>query len=252
MSNVMSTDEGGIHQDFVQEATSIKQLSGSLELSLTVPNTPVTISVGTEMCRCLTKTQKAIGERTFNKTLSFKAVVANDGSEQHLTEHVLEFAKQQNKAVRAKTLTSLDSSFIHQAFKGFIEHYRITHYVSSVTLGASRFMVQTESEYNKAINLKGGSGFDSVTEASASFTYQTKRKNKRKKVQHIGELEEDGTVSREAVVEVKLDSILSLVTTEKLIEPLKNALREYTREQQERKGTTLHIPQFLISISYQM
>ena len=238
-SNMISTDEGGMQQHFVQEVTSIKQQSINLDVSVVVPNTPVNIAVGAELCRSLTKTQKAIGERVLNKTLAFKAVVANDESEVYLAKHVLEFAKQQNKAESVKTLAGMDSSSIQQAFKDFIEHYRITHYVSSVTLGASRFTVQTETEYHKTITPKGGGGFDSVAQASASFTYETKSKKLTQNVQCIGRLEEDGTVSKEAVVEVKLESILSLVTTEKIIEPLKNALREYTREQHERKGTTL-------------
>ena len=238
-SNLICTDEGGMQHEFAEEVTSIKDQSVKMDGSITVPNSPVSIAVGADLCRSLTTTKKAVGERVLNKTVAFKPVITNDDSEEHLLRYVFEFTKQQKEPgeTYAKTLADMDRSLVQQAFRQFVEHYRITHYVSSIILGASRFTVQTESDYYKKMSSKGGIGYEPVGKVSASVSHQSTHKNISKSTKCIGRLAEDGTVLKEAVVDVRLESIFNLVRTENLKEPLAKALRKYMKEQREKKGT---------------
>ncbi len=69
---LISTNEGGMVHHFVQEVTSIKELKANLDTSISVPNSPVTVGVGIDHVRSLTKTRKAIGQRVLNRTVAFK------------------------------------------------------------------------------------------------------------------------------------------------------------------------------------
>ena len=230
---LISTNEGGMVHHFVQEVTSIKELKAMLDTSISVPNSPVTVGVGIDHVRSLTKTRKAIGQRVLNRTVAFKA------GYQNIAENLLFKYMLQNKDVEEKdseTYLKLpeqdakgESSKLkaESYFKAFVTRYRITHYVSSITLGASSFTVQSESEYHKEAGIDGDIGLQQVAQIKASASYVSKLVKKSKNVHAIGKFGQNKTtVEKEAVVDVKMEPISSLFQSDELRFCMQNVLDE--------------------------
>ena len=227
-SNVICTDEGGTLTSYVNEVTSTRELQGKLDLSVTLPNTPVTVDVGIDMSRSLTRTQVTIGKRIHTKTIAFKANLDKDtDSEDKLDKYILE-----GDANIAELSSDQRLSLCYK----FVKHYHATHYVSSITLGASRFIMTSESDYIEKVSAKGKAGYQSIAQAGASASFVNKLLKKHEEKHCVGKMNEKrDTVETEAVVEVAFEPISHLVTKE-LREPLEKALRMYIREQKEKQG----------------
>ena len=227
-SNVICTDEGGALTSYAYEVTSTRELQGKLDLSVTLPNTPVTVDVGIDMSRSLTRTQVTIGKRIHTKTIAFKANFDEDIEE--LDKCISKFAEGD---ANVKKL-SFDQR-LTLCYK-FVKHYHATHYVSSITLGASRFIMTSESDYIEKVSANGKAGYQSIAQAGASASFVNKLMKKHEDQHKVGKMnEESGTVETEAVVEVAFEPISHLVMKE-LREPLEKALRMYIREQKEKQG----------------
>ncbi len=69
-SNLLGTNKGGMLRDYVEEVTNVKDQSAKMDLSITVPKTPVSVGVGADLSRTWTNTQKAIGRRVLNTTIA--------------------------------------------------------------------------------------------------------------------------------------------------------------------------------------
>ena len=237
-SNLIGTNEGGVVHHFVQEVTNIKEQKAKLDTSITVPNSPVSVGIGAEMSRSLTTTQKAIGRRVINRTVSF-TMEYNDAAEEQLARHIIECTGIGGKVVSGsfmETLEGLEKSVREEHFKRFVDRYRITHYVSSISLGASTFTVQSESEYNKLASVGGNIGVQQIAQAKVSTSYVEKMMKKSKNVQKVGKLRENGTVEKEAVVDVKMEPISSLFQSDEFRRCMQSVLRAFFREKDYGKG----------------
>lgn len=118
----------------------------------------------------------------------------------------------------------------------FIRHFRITHYVSAIQLGASQYRVLSENEYYMKISTEGTFGFDAVAKLLSSATYTKKTTFKASETRKIGEITDD-KVKRgsndEAVVGIKIQPIHSLVKLRYLHLALQRALEVYVEEQRD-------------------
>ncbi len=235
--NLIGTNEGAVVHNFVQEVTNIKELKANLDTSVTVPNSPVSVGVGAELSRSLTTTQKAIGRRVINQTVSF-TMECDAAAEEQLARHIIEAADIEKVASCSsmKTLKGLEISALEDLFKRFVYRYRVTHYVSSISLGASTFTVQSESEYNKLASVSGNVGVQQVAQAKVSASYIEKMMNKSKNVQKVGRLREDWTVEKEAVVDVKMEPISSLFQSDAFRGCMQGVLTTFFREKDYGKG----------------
>ena len=128
--------------------------------------------------------------------------------------------------------------------QAFVYHFRITHYVSDVQLGASEYRVLDESEYFLQAGASGTLGIDGIANAALSSKYSNKLTNKASETKTIGKIAKDGTVGRgsysEAVVGVKFRPITSLVTLRYLYLALRKALLDYMEDQADRSSEPLH------------
>ncbi len=118
----------------------------------------------------------------------------------------------------------------------FVRHFRITHYVSAIQLGASQYRVLSENEYYMKINTEGAFGFDAVAKLLSSATYTKKTTFKASDTRQVGEIIND-KVKRgsddEAVVGIKIQPIHSLVKLRYLHLALQQALEVYIEEQRD-------------------
>lgn len=122
----------------------------------------------------------------------------------------------------------------------FVYHFRITHYVSSIEMGAAEYRVLTEQEYFSKVGLSGSFGLEKLVNAAFSGTSSFKRSTKASDLRKIGTISRDGTVVRgsygEAVVGVKIQPLTNLVRLQFLQLALKKALVQFVDTQGDSSG----------------
>ena len=123
--------------------------------------------------------------------------------------------------------------------RDFVHHFRITHYVSAIELGAAEYRVLTETEYYNRIGAAGSLGVESIGSAAIKETVSWKKTNKQSDLKRIGVID-DGFVARgtydEAVVGVATQPISNLVRLRYLQLALRKALLDYMQEQGDSSG----------------
>ena len=238
-SNLISMDEGGSLTSFVREVTSVQEQQVKLTGSATVPNpsVPVSIDMGVEVSRGLSVARKSIGKRIVTKTIAFKPSF-NEKEEEKLARDILLHSNIPYDPSKGKSCVDTlldDSSSSH--IDEFVEDHRITHYVSSITMGASTFIVTSESELKKQVSTKTKVGYQSVAQAGVSTSFVNKLMNKNENVYNVGKLSEDGkSIEAEAVVEMQLLPISSLIQTRGLKEKFQAAVAKLVKKQHHNQG----------------
>lgn len=128
---------------------------------------------------------------------------------------------------------------IGQKCREFINHFHITHYVSSIELGASKYRVMSEEDYNMQVGTKGNVGVEQMASVAVEQKVSFGRRSKSSELTQIGRFEKDhvkrGTCA-EAVVGVKFQPISALVMTRILRNKLQNAIKNYIDNQEHSKG----------------
>ena len=114
----------------------------------------------------------------------------------------------------------------------FIREFRITHFVTSMDLGATEFQVYTEAEYVKKYGAGGGIGVSQIGNVSVSGSTSSKTTTTTTDTKKIGLIGKDDSVKRgslgEAVVGVKLLPVTSLIQEYDLLHrAMKTALLQY-------------------------
>ena len=120
----------------------------------------------------------------------------------------------------------------------FITQFRITHYVSSIQLGASGYEVLTQSKLSRKLGIGSNIGVEKIASGSVSTTHSKSHSHKASNVRRIGVIELNNgipTVKRgshqEAVVGIQVKPISDLVTMRELRTPLKKALLKYLKNE---------------------
>ena len=127
------------------------------------------------------------------------------------------------------------------ACRDFVTHFRITHYVSAIELGAAEYRVLTEQDYYSKVGLGGSFGLEKLVGAVFSGSASSRRTKKASDLRTIGNIAKpQGTVERgsyaEAVVGVKIQPISNLVRLQFLQLALKKALVHFVEKQGDASG----------------
>lgn len=125
----------------------------------------------------------------------------------------------------------------------YVEHVGITHYVHTIKLGAAQYEILTQETYDSKFTATPSFEVNKVAKAivSASAGTSKNRTRKWKTVNSIGKIDPvNFTVKREApdeaVLEIELKPLHSLVHMRALQLALKWALERYIRRRESRKG----------------
>ena len=117
----------------------------------------------------------------------------------------------------------------------FVARFRITHYVSSIELGAAEYRVFSETEHTNKLGAGGAFGLEQLADLSVSEKSSWKKTKKASNLRRIGRFTSDGLVARgtqhEAVVGIKVEPISSLVKLPYLSLALRKALVDYIDQQ---------------------
>ena len=114
----------------------------------------------------------------------------------------------------------------------FINHFGVTHYISSIELGGLEYSVITEREHEKQVTV-GGEGAISThsyggLESSARQTFQLRRKMKFSERKQIGKIKNDQVLNDdEEVIGYKIHPISSLVKNPYLEQALRAGIEKY-------------------------
>ena len=71
LDNIMTTDEGGTHNYYEREISSISSRQAELKLSVEDPNTSIHVGMDTLYSNSVSKSQRSVGEQVINRTISF-------------------------------------------------------------------------------------------------------------------------------------------------------------------------------------
>lgn len=125
----------------------------------------------------------------------------------------------------------------------FISQFRITHYVSSIQLGASGYEVITESKIARKLRMQSHLGVEKIAAGSVTSTHSRSTGSNASNLKRIGIIEiKNGvpTVKRgthhEAVVGIQVKPISDLILSKELRTPLKRALLQHVRSKGESCG----------------
>ena len=138
-----------------------------------------------------------------------------------------------------------DLQLIIKGCEEFLDYFRVTHYVSAIELGAAEYRVLTEDEYQMSISAGGSFGIEKLASLVTQQSFSSKKKSKASELKKIGIFTSDDKVERgsygEAVVNVAIKSILTLVKTDFLHEAMSTALLKFIDSQSDKSSKQLCI-----------
>ena len=112
----------------------------------------------------------------------------------------------------------------------FVQHFRITHYVNSISLGAAQYRIISETEYFNKVSAKGSFGFEAIASLAITESFLKKTIHRASNVRKIGRIIDEkvarGSYS-EAVIGIGILPIHQLVQLRFLHLALRKALLEY-------------------------
>ena len=122
----------------------------------------------------------------------------------------------------------------------FIALLGLTHYVYAIKLGAVRFQTYTLAEYNSKASTKAKLGAEGFAKASIGGGSTTQKESKMVQVREIGKIDADKTVKKkpgdEAVINIQLMPIHTLVHLRAVHLAMEWALRKYITERADKSG----------------
>lgn len=247
IDNLIGTDEGGVLQNYNSSIASILELQADLKASVSKPNTPLPLSLEGEISRSLRISRRAIGRKVVTKTVSYRAehgdyVPASPNPaqllfEEYLSEWLLKHLTDRGRKMadvgdsKEDSVSTLNDYLLNASKEdfaavtadcnSFVHLHAVTHYITSITVGASEHTIMTESQYAQAVKV----GYDFSTsgtrfKSSKSFL----------SVQCLGSIA-DGKAENEAVVEIKVLPLHALIhRNARLHLAMQDALLQYMAE----------------------
>ena len=274
--DIIETDEGGLLQCYESRITSTLDIQAQLKASISFPNSPVSLGVTGELSRSPNSLKKVISRKVTNRTISFRMDSLSE------TELNPEVEKQSSRALapsleetvstwiwyqiccrnterkceelRKKAATSLLHDYIQGANKDavfavvddcadFVQSFRVTHYVNSVTLGASEHTVTAKSRHTKITREGTNVSLPHLASAQQKLTSQSMFSKSAMSTRMFGKIV-DGRVERgssnEVVIEVKVLPIYSLVRHNPfLFLALHKAILDYAEDRMIQPGEVI-------------
>ena len=141
----------------------------------------------------------------------------------------------------SKTFTRVDEE-IKAGCREIVQSLRITHYVTSIRLGASEYRVMSEGEYHKQLALGGAFGLDTLAvEATTGFTKQTKKEASRcSQLRKIGCIDENDKVEKgsegETVLTLQVQPITRLIRVPAVKAAMIGAVENYMERTSAAEG----------------
>jgi hypothetical protein len=262
---LIGTDEGGMLQKFRHHITSKKSVQLQLKAAVSIPNTPVSLGIEGELSRGIKTSKEVRGRRVTNTEIAFRmgALLAAElptGKERSpklppnfeeifsrfLWKQICRRSKDRRpEEVIEKSATSLlteylqsstkeENALIVEDCKVFILYFGVTHYVSSMTLGASELTIITNSKRSTTASQGFNISVPMIASTKEKFSLKYIFSKTSSAKQRLGKIV-DGKVEKgsddEAVIKVKILPIYSLIHHNPFIFlALHKAIADYAEE----------------------
>lgn len=133
---------------------------------------------------------------------------------------------------------------IGQKCSEFVDHFCITHYVSSIELGAAKFQVMSEETYQKKKKKRAKTKSSLAVEEMEGIALESRsnfdgRRTKFLAVTEMGGFEATKGVTEEAVLGAKFHPISALVETRLVRNLLQKAIQRYINTRQHSRGQSV-------------
>ena len=251
--DIIETDEGGLLQCYESRITSTLDIQTQLKASISFPNSPVCLGVAGELSRFPSSLKKVISRKVANRTISFRMASLSE-TELNAEETCVEKwrsrtlskwspsfeetvstwiwyqicrrnTERKSEELREKAATSLLHDYIQGANKDavsaviddcaeFVQSFSVTHYVSSVILGATEHTVMAKLRHTKIAREGSSVSLSQLASAQQKFTFQSMFSKSATSTWMLGKIV-GGRVERdsgdEVVIEVKILPIYSLI-----------------------------------------
>ena len=251
LDQLIGTAEGNSLEEFDDVIASSQSLRVEMKKSVNADKT-VSINVGGEAERVKSISQRVFGKRILRRTIAFRAGSSAQRSDVEEPEHdcscepkctfkcskcnkwncichgkKLKF-EEILKDWTDKKMKDDDRIKLDTACKEFAKTFGITHFVSSITLGAMKYLTRSEEVYQTMIKSSGGLGVSNVLDLQANTSKKWKKSKIKHFIQCLGKFsEEEDSVKEEAVLSVKLASLDVLVDDPALKKALWKGIVEY-------------------------
>ncbi len=122
----------------------------------------------------------------------------------------------------------------------FVHFFGITHYVSSITLGASEHIVMSKTDYSALVNEKASVDAAPFASAEQQTTLQSKYLDQKNLSKYIGKITDDKVIRGsydECVIQIDIQPVQFLVENNRFLHlALHKVLTEYIQESIEDSG----------------
>lgn len=239
----------GVEAEYSQSFKSRYQVAGTKVLNRTISFKDDMLGsreFETWLCRWILKKVKAAAQSELKheqasaqQRRSLEMIVGNIPMEDD--KPIVEFTEDDYKRTMSSFCSlHLNDKTIIQYFIKFISRFHITHYVSSIELGASGYELLTENNVTRRLGLRGKVGVEQIAAGSATGSHSKSYSKKSRDIKKIGviQIRDDvATVKRrsydEAVIGIRIKPISDLITERHLRKSLQTALVRYTRKDKD-------------------
>ena len=220
---ILCTDEGGAFHSIFQSLETSDKATIQLTAAVPLPQTPIQIGAAVEYSRSTMRRGYTIGKKVITRSVEFRMG-------HHLNQKGTSERENYFETWIKQQCSDLDRNV--KKLVELITQWRITHYISKIQLGAAEYCTMSEMYYNSLAKGKAGLGVDKIAELALSASKKHTSSSHVSEMKRIGFMSDEGVVERgnyqEAVLDVQLTSIATLITKDKdLRDNLTNALCFY-------------------------
>ena len=266
LSDIIGTDEGGLLQSYESRICSSEDAQAQVKAGLSIPHTPVSLEVQGEMSRSSNSSRKVKTTTAINRTISFRmdSISVPELStketpqepqpppsfEEILSRWIWKQICHRNsdkklQELAEKSAVSLIHDYLQNSSKDevativedcsdFINSFGITHYVSSITLGASEHVVESASKRTRILKQGANVSVPQIASIEQKTSLKLTRSKSTSRTQYLGKIVDkkvERGSSNEAVINVKILPIYSLIYNNSLIYlATYKAIADYTEE----------------------
>ena len=279
LSDIIGTDEGGLLQSYESRICSSEDAQAQVKAGLSVPHTPVSLGIQAETSRSSNSSKKVKTTTAINRTISFRmdSISVPEPSpketpqeqksgesgqpspsfEENLSRWIWKQMCHRNtnkkpQELAEKSAISLLADYMQNSSKDevtmivedcsdFVNSFGVTHYVSSITLGASEHAVESKSKRTRTVKQGSSVSIPMIASAEESSSVKSKFSKSTSRTQYLGKIVDkrvERGSSNEAVVDVKILPIYSLISNNQFVYlALYKAIADYIEDRTLQQGT---------------
>ena len=226
------------------------------------PSKRISVNIAADFHRSNTKSKTIIGTTVLTRTVAFRAkdpTSRRQDDKEDFERHLHAWLQQQN-LVSCKTCGknpnpgscqcadyTYDPKTNHYCIEYLRELGGVTHYVSSITLGAKKYQIELNSTLFTSLSTATGISADAIASVSVKSKSTRKVFQSSSKEQLIGKIPEHDQAREllkfrtkgEAVVQCSYHSLANLVSNPDLREELDSGIQEYIDSQKNGTGKSI-------------